>query len=351
MEQILVIFVAVVSGVLPMLVYMTFIYWMDRYEREPWWMVGLVFLWGGLGGALFGCVINTLLIGGITSLLGGEQAEWIGPVMVAPVVEEATKIAPLFGLILLRHFDNATDGLIYGAAAGLGFAMTENIFYYYNIGSSAGLSAALFTNILIRTVFTAVVHALASASWGFWLGVGRYRRAWMRWLVFPPLGYLNAMAIHAFWNGSVTFAGLKNEEKYQFAAFAVIGLLACGMFALTQVSLFLEHRIVKKFLLEEAKGGLLPEAHALTIPYWLKRQGRAWLSPFGHVDKDRYLKAATLLAFRLHQSGYATGETKAGLLRDVEKHRQELKILLTPPKPAEPPRGWDAPSWERAGAS
>ncbi len=341
MESLAVIILAVMSGVIPMLAYLTIIYWMDRYEREPWWMVSLVFLWGGVGGALFGCVINSTIISLLSTLPGAGSADWVGAVVVAPLVEEVTKILPLFVLLLLRHFDNQTDGLIYGAACGLGFAMTENIFYYYQVGSASGLSVELFRVIAIRTCFTAIVHSLASASWGFWLGLGRYRKPAWRWIVFPLLGYASAISIHAFWNGSVTYASFRDSPEIQFQAYVVIALLGVFMFGLTQVSLFLEHRIIKRFLAHEAKSGVLPEEHAAIIPYWLKRTRKGWLDK--HIDRERYIRAATLLAFKLHQSRHASGTTHEALLADIAKYREEVRMLLA--RPQKPVRsGWRTPS-------
>ncbi|MEL6181024.1 MAG: PrsW family intramembrane metalloprotease, partial [Myxococcota bacterium] len=178
---------ATLAGIIPMLIAVTAIYWLDRYEREPWWLVALVFLWGAIGGTGFGCFCNSTIIAGVGGVFGPDTAEWVGPVIVAPIIEEVTKIIPLFVLMFLRHFDNATDGLIYGAAAGLGFAMTENIMYFYQVGASAGLAAMAY-NIMIRTLFTAQVHFAASAAWGFVLGLARYRHPVLRWLIAPPLG-------------------------------------------------------------------------------------------------------------------------------------------------------------------
>ncbi len=342
---IVIIFVSAMAGILPMLAYLCFIYWLDRYEREPWWMVGLVFIWGGLGGAMFGCVINTTVISVVTMALGEETAAWVGPVVVAPLVEEVTKIVPLFGLIFLRHFDNATDGLIYGAACGLGFAMTENFYYFYNVGTSAGFGA-MMANIFVRTCFTALVHCSASASWGFFLGVGRYRAPALRWLVLPVTGYLSAVSIHAFWNGSATWSTQKGDLGIQAGACAVILTLAVFMFALTQLSLYLEHRVIKRGLEDEVASGLLPQAHAAIIPYWLKRMQSGWLAP--GVDRERYVKAATLLAFRKHQANHAIGVTREGLLEDVEKYRVELRLLLAGTRAQAPDlsAGWGS-SWGR----
>lgn len=335
MEGILVLFFAVTSGVLPMLAYLTAIYWLDRYEREPWWMVSFAFLWGGLGGAMFGCVLNTLIVASIAAL-GVSESDAVGAVLVAPVVEEAAKIVPLFVLLLLRHFDNTTDGLIYGAACGLGFAMTENIYYFYSVGSATGLSEHFFHLIAIRTCFSGVVHCLASASWGFCLGFGRYRHPVLRWLVMPTLGYAAAVSIHAFWNGSVTWGALEDNHHWQTAAYVVIAGLAVGIFLLAQGSLFVEHRAIRRELADEAERGTLPGKHAEIIPYWRKRGDKGWCSP--HIDQKRYLKAATRLAMRKHQASRASGLTREALERDVARYREEVRLLLRSPEAS--PKGW-----------
>lgn len=336
MLNLLIVILAAVAGIVPMVVYLSVIYWLDRYEREPWWLVALVFIWGGLGGAMFGCVINSTVIAAVGMFAGPETAQWVGPVVVAPVVEEVTKIIPLFGVLLLRQFDNATDGLIYGAAAGLGFAMTENFYYFYQVGTSLGLMA-MMTNIFMRTCFSALVHCAASASWGFFLGLGRTQAPVLRWLVLPVLGYVVAILIHAGWNGSVTLAAMQDAPHLQTGACAAVALGAVVMFVLTQLSLYLEHRVIRHELEVEANDGVLPMAHAEIIPYWFKRRAQGWLP--AHIDRERYVKAATLLAFRKHQASLASGSTRDSLMDDVKRYRAELKILQAEPV-RESRRGW-----------
>ncbi|MBH23531.1 MAG: hypothetical protein CMH57_03505 [Myxococcales bacterium] len=341
--SILILIPAAIAGIVPMLIAVTVIYWLDRYEREPWWLVALVFLWGAIGGTGFGCFCNSTIIAGVDTVLGADAANWIGPVIVAPLVEEVTKIIPLFALIFLRHFDNATDGLIYGAAAGLGFAMTENIMYFYQVGSSAGF-LAMVTNILIRTLFTAQVHFAASACWGFVLGLARYRHPALRWLVAPPVGYAAAVTIHAFWNGSATYSSLNGALDVQAGACVLITCIGAFVLALAQLSLFMEHRVIKAELLAEASDGTLPLAHADIIPYWLKRVSSDWAPP--GVDKNAYARAATLLAFRRHQARHASGDIAEQLEGEVRKYRHEVKLLLqraSPTHGAPPPAGGPPP--------
>ena len=56
--------------------------------------------------------------------------------MIAPIVEEIAKALFLLYIISKKDFDNITDGLVYGAAIGLGFGMSENIFYFVTYGTT-----------------------------------------------------------------------------------------------------------------------------------------------------------------------------------------------------------------------
>src|SRR5499433_3925268 len=78
-------------------------------------------------------VINTAGLLFITQPeLGKSNGEFISATFGAPLVEETLKGTVLFWLLWRRRpeFDGPTDGIMYAAMVGLGFAMTENIGYY-----------------------------------------------------------------------------------------------------------------------------------------------------------------------------------------------------------------------------
>src|ERR1700688_1521570 len=91
-----------VSGffsVVPMVFYLLIIWLMDRYEREPFWLVSLNFFWGSTGAIIFG-IIGSLIMGiGVSQFIfqfanqsdAGTLNNIAGAVVVAPLVEESTK--------------------------------------------------------------------------------------------------------------------------------------------------------------------------------------------------------------------------------------------------------------------
>ena len=321
--------IAVVLSTLVVFAYLGFIWWLDRYEREPFWLVIATFVYGGLFGTFFGCVLS-LLPGGIAvSLFGATGGGFIGTVIVAPVVEEFTKGLIFAVLVLSKHFDNETDGLIYGAAVGLGFACVENFVYF----ATAENIEALVAMAILRTLFTAIVHCSSSAMLGMAVGLVRHRGGVGRVMLFVGVGYALAVVNHAVWNGLATASGFQIMQESGFSV--VLTLIGCGlvalaalvMFALTQFSLKREHDMIKRHLADEARRGTIPQAHVEIIPYWLRRRGKDWLP--SNVPKGRYIECATLLAFRQHQLEYAEGARRERILRDIESYRDAVTGMLS----------------------
>ncbi len=323
------VFAGVVLATMVILGYLIFIWWLDRYEREPLWLVGLVFLWGGIGGTCLGCMVSLPMAAIANALPLGLQPEITTTVFVAPIAEEFTKGLIFLPLVLTDHFDNETDGLIYGAAAGLGFAAVENLLYYTQAMQTG--ADAVFRLIVMRTFFTALVHCISSAILGMAIGYARHRSGSARWLIYPVLGYAVAVINHAIWNAAAVYAGLpilaESTRGIIFtAALGVVVIAAITMFLITQFSLDREHKIIQRFLEQEAERGTLPRRHADIIPFWTKRRKSGWLP--GGVPREEYVRAATLLAFRHYQREISDGERQQRYAEDIIRFREEIREML-----------------------
>ena len=115
-----IIFVSLIVAVAPMVAMLFFIWWVDRYDREPLKYVFAAFLWGGLGAIVFsilGTEAGIRMLGGFINDAGFD----FPAVVLAPFIEEFMKGLIVLFLLRYRAFDNVTDGLVYGAASGLGF--------------------------------------------------------------------------------------------------------------------------------------------------------------------------------------------------------------------------------------
>ena len=323
---------SVAAGMIPMLAFLAVVWWLDRYDREPVWLVGLVFLWGAIfaaGGSYITNSIGHFILS--VALANSINAEWISIMFVAPLVEEPLKGLILIVLAFTRWFDNTTDGFVYGAAAGLGFAMSENILYF-NRAAEASVSV-WFTTVLVRTATSGLMHALATSIIGAALGWGKTRTLDIR-LVALVMGSVIAVSIHMVWNGLIVIGQASGQSIFwlDVLIFGVEFLLIFGTFMLC---LHGEHRMIRRELMVEAQGGVLPPQHVAILSSVSKRSRVGWCPP--GVDQQTYIELATRLAFRRMQCR-GRGSRQQTYLKEARALRHQLRALLGT-KPLKVPRG------------
>jgi RsiW-degrading membrane proteinase PrsW (M82 family) len=305
-----------VAAILPMLVYLVIIWKYDRYDREPFGLVLQNYLFGGIG-AIFFAVIGSSIVTYILSYFipSHAQLERTEVIIIAPFVEELTK--GLFLLIVFsnKKFDNVTDGLVYGGAIGLGFGMTENFLYFIAFG---GVNfSSWITIVVIRTLFSGVMHCAATAIFGAFLGYAKFKNLFFK-IIFPPIGLFIAMFIHFAWNYSVSFES-QTLIGFIFVFFTVI------IFGIVfTVAVFSEKRIIYRELLDEALHGLIPPEH-LEILNSSKRNKAGWVD---ESIRKLYIRAATTLAFRKMELKGSTGSSRKFYEKDVEYYRTFIQNLL-----------------------
>ncbi|MEN0063809.1 MAG: PrsW family intramembrane metalloprotease [Myxococcota bacterium] len=292
---------SVLAAIVPMFTFLAVVWWLDRYDREPVWLLTITFFWGAIpavlialpGSAVLGQVL--LVLSDASGLDPALAASVTGPVLVAPLIEEPAKALILIYLIFNRHFDNMTDGFVYGAAAGLGFGMTENVIYFLAATDNA---MAWGATVVVRTFYSAVMHATATSIIGAALGFGRFRGPWAL-LASGVVGYGLALGVHALWNGLIVSAEAMEEPGLFVANLALFPIEALLVFLVFQVCLFTESRTIARELAEEAAMGTLPATHPPRLASWWSRMSRRWM-PHG-VDHDTYVRLATRLALRRNQ--------------------------------------------------
>ena len=160
----------------------------DRYEPEPLKLI--------LRTALFG------MAAGIVALVVESRVQ--GPrfllaVAFAPAVEELCKLAAVWGTIY-RHpeFDEPMDGLVYAAAAALGFASLENA-GYLAMTAMKGAGGAVAAVFWARAILAVPGHVLFSSLWGSALGRAKFSPAERRAGMVAPAVAL-AIVAHGLWN-------------------------------------------------------------------------------------------------------------------------------------------------------
>jgi RsiW-degrading membrane proteinase PrsW (M82 family) len=161
----------------PVAIIAGYIWFRDKYEREP---IRMLFFSLLAGAAI---VIPVVMIENLISIPGegmeGLPAAAWKSFAVAGFTEELFKYLALFLLIWKsREFNDKYDGIVYGTFISLGFAAVENILYVFSEGYPTGLVRA----------FTAVpAHAIFGITMGFYFGLAKFyprKRKEFQWKAF-----------------------------------------------------------------------------------------------------------------------------------------------------------------------
>ncbi|MFN8491583.1 MAG: PrsW family glutamic-type intramembrane protease [Caldilineaceae bacterium] len=122
--------------------------------------------------------------------------------LVAPIVEEIFKSVLLIYFVRQPDFTYFVDGAIYGFAAGIAFAVVENLLYLSQMPPTAatGENIAL---AMTRAFSTSLMHGSASALVGVALGRFRFGRGRTR-VGALLLGWGAAMGLHLAFNNLIS---------------------------------------------------------------------------------------------------------------------------------------------------
>lgn len=195
--------VPVALALVPLLIVLVSVRWIDRWEPEPAGMLLVAFLWGAGVATIVALVINTSTAALVAGATGEPDAgELAAAVVTAPIIEETMKGLGVLLLFLAqrRHFNGAVDGIVYAAVVAAGFAFAENILYFVQ-GSDA-----LVETFVVRGLISPFAHVTFTACTGLAIGASARMRSPRAWLWTAPAGLVAAIALHAFWNGVLSVA-------------------------------------------------------------------------------------------------------------------------------------------------
>jgi len=202
MEGTVLVLAGVVLALVPAVLWLVFFYLQDRLEPEPKPVViGISVL-----GALFASAVGIPVVRDVFRVQDwldyGPLFNLLGSILVIGFVQEFVKYSVVrYSVYLLPEFDERMDGILYGTAAGLGYATMLNIHY---VVDSGGVSLGIG---VIRIVVTALAQASFAGITGYFLGRSKFEEEPVWWL---PLGLTIAAVLNGLFTvvlGEVTRTG------------------------------------------------------------------------------------------------------------------------------------------------
>ncbi len=172
---------ALASTAIPLvtgLLWLAFVRRFDRSLPEPIWLVLVTFGLGALAQWIAGFIelhawaaspyLDTHALA-LDHRASAFPLSYLACALVVGVIEEGAKLIATLPAQRRREFDEPIDGIVYAAAAAIGFAVAENISYFteFRLDDITTVS---------RTLLTIPGHVLLSSVWGYALGQRLVRR-------------------------------------------------------------------------------------------------------------------------------------------------------------------------------
>ncbi len=217
-------------SLIPCVLWLMWFWLQDWYDREPLRTILVTFLLGAVA-TLPAMVFNAMGMLLVSGFLGASLvSEWVMLMCVVGPVEEAVKLWAVASYAYRRpEFDEPVDGVVYGAAAALGFAAAENVLYLSRFGNEI---------FIVRGILSNPGHALFAAFWG--LALSRAK-------MLPNVGSVRARTIARGWAVAAVLHALFNvllsAGQHQLLPNAVVmGIVALLMLV---IFVYVEVRTVR----------------------------------------------------------------------------------------------------------
>tara|TARA_R110002049_G_scaffold4842_2_gene34181 strand:+ start:7909 stop:8580 length:672 start_codon:yes stop_codon:yes gene_type:complete len=154
-------------AIAPVTIIILYIYFKDKYEKEPIKILAKSFLLGATVS-----IVLTLVLGYCASILipltnvESIFQQFLKAFVVVAFVEEFSKyVIVKFYAQRNKEFNEPFDGIVYSVMVSMGFAALENVIYTFQYGAGTGLIRA----------FTAVpAHATFGILMGYFMGKAKF---------------------------------------------------------------------------------------------------------------------------------------------------------------------------------
>ena len=168
-----------VLSLAPVLIIAGYIYFRDKYEKEPIKLLIFALLAGGL--TVIPILFVEQFLSGFMVRFSGLAASAWNAFVVAAFSEELFKFIALYLLIWKSpEFNEKFDGIVYAVYISLGFAAVENVMYVMDGGLSTGI---------MRAITAVPAHAIFGITMGFYFGLAKFYEKERNILKLKALAY------------------------------------------------------------------------------------------------------------------------------------------------------------------
>lgn len=284
---------------------------MDRNEKEPWRLVLVAAAWGAIvatslviwGESLWESWADRTLVPG-----PGLDASTAFSAGVLEEVAKGTAVLLLF-LVMRNDFDDVVDGIVYGAAVGLGFNFMETLSYMTNIYALyspegvgwLGAGVQWYDRQVLGLFFG---HATYTAFIGAGIGIARQLSNTRQKLLAILGGFVIAIAGHFSWDAWVALFPIQNSP-FGLVEIHLRTLIMTGPFVAAIIALLIfgiryeAQGLVDQFRKEAAAstGTIFPEEVPILSSPWHRLRER--LRALNRGGMRAYLRLARLQSAQL----------------------------------------------------
>lgn len=179
----------ILASVAPVIIVMVYLYYRDKYEKEP-----INVLMKAFGGGVLAIITTLLVVLPFQSYFRGTDSlllsSFINSFIFAAIPEELSKFLFLFLFIWRnKNFNEYFDGIIYAVFVSMGFACIENIFYVIEGGYGVAIG---------RAILSIPGHALFGVIMGYYFAHARFSHSNRTGYLLK--GVLLAILAHGIYN-------------------------------------------------------------------------------------------------------------------------------------------------------
>ena len=277
-------FFLAIMCLVPLVIILAFLQFVDRFEPEPWWTKIAALLWGGGVAVFFAGITNGLAGVAVASATGsGAAGSVFEGVVAAPLGEEFLKALGVLVIVMMRRhrISSPLDGLVYAGYSAAGFLVVED-FSYFVITFYNGVLAETFIMRVLLGVFGHVMYT-SCTGWAIGWAVTRTRSIGAG-IGVVMLGYLIAVTMHGLWNGSATISGSRGGFLVLYFIFQVP--LFCGWLFFVARTMRRERRDIAAGLMPYVnQGWILPSEVQMVCDPGSRRNALAWVAGGGPAAK------------------------------------------------------------------